>query len=250
MLEVCQIPEHKGRFFQGRCVACEKEATRREVVACFRESCSQRILDLLWDEGRGLMRHEGRATSSKIPEPILRAIPEWARNGSLRPGFGIGGGIGVGKTQAVASIVKEALAGYAEREIIPTLIDEHSLYGRLFPKVRWSSWPDEVHWLRSHAINGAEERVDDLANASVLVLDDLGRERIKGDYSQDYGASHLDYIVNRRYREERPIIWTTNVRQADLVGLYGAALVRRLVEPNPMVWVEGLKPFNTPGRSE
>ncbi|WP_243286041.1 hypothetical protein [Geothrix terrae] len=88
-----------------------------------------------------------------------------------------------------------------------------------------------------------------LANASLLILDDLGRERIKGDYSQDWGASQLDYIVNMRYREERPIIWTTNVRQTDLVRLYGAALVRRLVEPNPMVWVEGLKPFNIPGRS-
>ncbi len=233
----------------GRCRACEREAARKAVIARFRETCPKRILDLLWDNGRGLMRHESRAESAKIPEPILRAIPEWARKGRLHPGFGIGGGVGVGKTQAVASIVKDALAGYAEREIIPALKDELDLYQDLFPSVRWSSWPDEAHWLRSHAINGAEERVEALANASLLILDDLGRERIKGDYSQDWGASQLDYIVNMRYREERPIIWTTNVRQTDLVRLYGAALVRRLVEPNPMVWVEGLKPFNIPGRS-
>jgi DNA replication protein DnaC len=217
-------------------------------VAEFLSSYPNQILNLLWDEGMGIRGLEAKADPSMIPAAILQAVPDGFKDGSQVSGFGIGGGTGIGKTQAVASLLKVALGRYAERVIVPSIEGQWDSRKR-FPSVCWSSWPDEVHWLRTHAIAGAEDRVERLATAQLLVLDDLGRERIKGDYSQDWGASQLDYIVNARYRAELPTIWTTNVRQADLVRLYGAAMVRRLIEPNPLVWVEGLKPFNLPGRS-
>ena len=155
----------------------------------------------------------------------------------------------MGKTQAIAALLVNVMTQYAERVIVPSIEDELTRR-ESFPSVRWSSWPDEAHWLRSHAIHGAEERVERLASARVLILDDLGRERIKVDYSQDYGASQLDYIVNSRYRMELSTIWTTNVRERDLVGLYGAAMFRRLNEPNPLIWVDDITPFNLPKRSK
>ena len=247
MLNPCQIPEHLHANREGGCWICEQETRRVEAVAKFRESREKLILELLWDEGRGLQNREAGAELSKIPKPILQAIPWEFRDGKSWDGFGIGGGTGIGKTQAIASVLRAALNQWADRVIVPSIRNEYD-QRKAFPSIRWSCWPDEVHWLRSHAINGAEERVDHLATAQLLILDDLGRERIKGDYSQDWGASQLDFIVNSRYRAELPIIWTTNVRQSDLVGLYGAAMVRRLIEPNPMIWVDGLKPFNLPGR--
>jgi DNA replication protein DnaC len=54
----------------------------------------------------------------------------------------------------------------------------------------------------------------------------------------DWAASQLDRIVNHRYREMKPIVWTTNLREVELVGLYGAALVSRLCEDNPLTWIE------------
>lgn len=245
MPELCQIPEHQNSHRDGKCWECIKESGRLAAVARFRANCGGEIRDLLWDDGRGLHRREANADLLRIPEPIIRAIPAKFRAGSLEGGFGIGGGTGIGKTQAIASTLLDALGQWAERVIVPSIKSEYE-QGKRFPAVRWSCWPDEVHWLRSHAINGAEVRVECLAKAGLLVLDDLGRERIKGDYSQDWGASQLDYVIDYRYRAELPIIWTTNVRQADLVGLYGAATVRRLIEPNPMIWVDGLKPFNLP----
>lgn len=247
VLEPCQILEHQNAIHEGVCWKCSAESRRLEAVAKFKTGCDGLILDLLWDEGSGLKRREASAELRKIPASILQAIPSEFRDGKRWVGFGIGGGTGIGKTQAIASVLMAVLNLWAERVIVPSIRDDYDR--KRFPSVRWACWPDEVHWLRSHAINGAEERIEQLAKADVLILDDLGRERIKGDYSQDWGASQLDYIVNSRYRAELPTIWTTNVRQTDLVGLYGAAMVRRLIEPNPMTWVDGLKPFNLPGRS-
>lgn len=248
MREACQIPEHQQATRDGKCWECERESRRLTAVALFRANRERTILGLLWDEEHGLQTREAKADLLKVPAPLLQAIPAKFRAGDPGNGFGIGGGTGIGKTQAIASVLVDVLGQWAERVIVPTIQDEFDQRKR-FPSVRWSCWPDEVHWLRSHAVNGAEERVERLATASLLVLDDLGRERIKGDYSQDWGASQLDHIINARYRAELPIIWTTNIRQADLVGLYGAATVRRLIEPNPMTWVDGLRPFNLPVRS-
>ncbi|WP_243320417.1 hypothetical protein [Geothrix sp. SG200] len=248
MPEVCQIPEHQDAIHQGACWKCGEVIRRAEAVAEFRKIREDWILERLRADGNGMQRREATADLTKIPRPILEAIPNQLLDGHLNVGFGVGGNTGVGKTQAIAAAIVHALVQYSERVIVPS-IRRQAEDGKPFPRVRWSSWPDEVHWLRSHALRGAEDRVEYLAGADLLVLDDLGRERIKGDYSQDYGASHLDFIVNSRYRAELPIIWTSNVRQADLVGLYGAAMVRRLIEPNPFTWIEGLKPFHLSQRA-
>lgn len=247
MPDPCGIPEHAVAIHNGECWECDRESRRAEAVAEFLSYYPNQILNLLRDEGMGIQGLEAKADPSKIPAAILQAVPDGFKDGSKVSGFGLGGGTGIGKTQAVASLLRVALSRYAERVIVPSIKSRWDARER-FPSVCWSSWPDEVHWLRANALGGAEDRVDRLATARLLVLDDLGRERIKGDYSQDWGASQLDYIVNTRYRAELPTIWTTNVRQADLVRLYGAAMVRRLIEPNPLVWVEGLKPFNIPRR--
>jgi DNA replication protein DnaC len=205
------------------------------------------ILGLLMAEGRGLKRLEANADITRIPERILHALPMGFQKGHLEGGFGLGGAIGIGKTQAVAAFVIALMFGCAEEKIVPSITAEGTFRMR-FPSVSWSSWPDETHWLRSHAFNGAGERVDQLATSSLLILDDLGRERVKSPYTQDYAASQLDYIVNSRYRDELPTIWTTNLREGSLVELYGASMVRRLIEPNPLAWVSDLTPFNTQKR--
>jgi hypothetical protein len=199
-------------------------------------------------DGLGLKRLEVNADPSMIPKRILHALPERFRDGYLNGGFGLGGSIGIGKTQAIASLVIGLMARYAERVIVPSITGEDTFHKR-FPTIKWSCWPDETHWLRSHAINGAVDRVDQLATTALLILDDLGRERIKGPYNQDHVASQLDYIVNSRYRNELPTIWTTNLREGALVELYGASMVRRLTELNPLIWISDLAPFSTQKRS-
>ena len=105
----------------------------------------------------------------------------------------------------------------------------------------WSSWPDEVNWLRAHAIDpNVHDRIEELKTCSLLFLDDLGRERIRGSYADDWAASQLDGILNHRYRYELPIVWTTNLTLQQLAGIYGGAMLSRLTADNPLVWVDGL----------
>jgi hypothetical protein len=204
----------------------------------------KRVLTLLEDEGMGIQHHETSADHQKIPSLLLNALPQGIREGKLDAGFGVGGGTGIGKTQAIAALVIKALTE-GTKALEPDPSDLWRFHGKRPPSICcWSCWQSELPWLRSHMTHGAQERVDRLASAAVLILDDLGRERMKSDNCQDWGVSQLDYIVNTRYRMDLPTIWTTNIREVDLFRLYGAPLVRRLIEPNPLIWVEGLKPFH------
>lgn len=241
----CSTPTHQGSYGQlGTCYECYRKSLIAEAVAQYRAELSGRIGEHLFRGG--IARAELWADWNQVPPQIAKAIPsEWLKGS--HEGFGLGGNTGIGKTMALVAGLKRISSLYAEEKIIPSLDGRGT--EKSFFSFQWSCWPSEVHWLRSHAINGADERADELATARVLVLDDLGRERIKGDFTQDYAFSHLDYIITERYRNGMPTVWTTNLKVPDLAQLYGAPTLRRLIEPNPLVWVEGLKPFNLPGRT-
>jgi hypothetical protein len=188
----------------------------------------------------GMSKRETKADLVKVPPVVRQALPKEPVKILLEgrvptAGFGLGGNTDGGKTMALAAILRRHVEAWARREA--------PLKGKLEDPlwIRWVSWPDEVQWLRGHAIDGSiPDRLDALASVPLLVLDDLGRERIKGSYSDDWAASQLDFVVNSRYREELITIWTTNVREADLALLYGGALMRRLTAENPLTWIENL----------
>jgi DNA replication protein DnaC len=166
-------------------------------------------------------------------------------------GFGIGSDTGSGKTMAIAAIIRGFLRQYrsawadqlAERTRASE-IDEITFD----PQVHWLDWPDTVTTIRTHAIDGKAEQILEIAEtAPLLVLDDLGRERVRGSYVDDFAASQLDRIVSRRYRAELPILWTTNLSEIDLTSIYGAALVSRLIEDAPLYWIDGLPSMRMAG---
>jgi DNA replication protein DnaC len=66
---------------------------------------------------------------------------------------------------------------------------------------------------------------DRLVSVDLLHLDDLGAER-----STDWVLEQLYAIVDRRYNDERSIVFTTNLEEPDLTGQVGARTVSRLVE--------------------
>jgi DNA replication protein DnaC len=196
----------------------------------------------------GLSKREMRADWAKVPKLIKDSLPKPTlmalSAGRVPPkGFGIGSDTGAGKTMAVAAMLKgfqrEHRKRYAEQ--IVERAQAHEEPQQFRSKVCWLTWPETVAEIRNHAIDGEAERIVERAeNAPLLVLDDLGRERIKGSYVDDFAASQLDIIVNRRYRDELPTIWTTNLPEIDLTAIYGAALVSRLTEDAPLVWLDGL----------
>lgn len=189
---------------------------------------------------RGMLPRELKAEARLIPDAIKRKIPGQILKSLLageiiESGFGLGGNTDGGKTMAIAAILKLHVKEWAM-----------TMLPRVGPNLdpswfEWVSWPDEVIWLRANAINpDTPGRIEHLASVPMLILDDLGRERIKGSYVDDWAASQLDAIVNGRYRKQLVTVWTTNVTEADLVSLYGAALMRRLTADNPLIWIDGL----------
>lgn len=188
-----------------------------------------------------LSKRELRARLDKIPIPIKRCLPKATVKAILEGeyperGFGLGGNTGGGKTMAMAALLREYLKARA-RAFAKT--PEKPLWNG--NGIVWCSWPDEVTMFRAHATEDRTEfRIQLLKTCGLLILDDLGRERIRGSYADDWAASQLDSVVNTRYRSELPVFWSTNITEAQLVDLYGGALFSRLTSDNPLIWVDGL----------
>lgn len=178
-------------------------------------------------DGSGMAPSEARADWSQVS---LGKLPEGL-------GLGLTGPTGCGKTYAIAALVMRL----NRRDIEEAASDwkEGDYFGS-YQTLLWESWPEAVGRLRSHgALEKSEEWLKGWCSVHYLVLDDLGSERIKGSYAEDWAASFLDRIVDTRYRYERPIYWTTNLDAGGLINLYGSRLVSRLMGPNPLVVMQG-----------
>lgn len=78
----------------------------------------------------------------------------------------------------------------------------------------------------------SKEREEEIVNAvkqcDVLILDDIGAERHKGD--DDWATEKLFTIVDSRYRNMRPIFCTTNCTPDKLEDKIGPRVISRLRE--------------------
>lgn len=240
----CQAPMTK--WIPGKpdpscqpCWVAERDAAEAERWIAEADQWTQRACEFA-----GMSAREFRATMERIPLPIKRAMPKeqvlaMLRGQEPRRGFGLGGeGTGAGKTSAMAALLRDWLRAREVRRVRaggPPPSPRDSI-------LKWENWPTTVAWLRQ---NGTDPRLADvletLKRIPVLFLDDLGSERIKGSYVEDFAASQLDAVVDARYRWERPTFYTTNLDLPGLVGFYGARLVSRLCGDNPLGTVSGLK---------
>ena len=168
------------------------------------------------------------ATLKRVPAIVSSAIPDGAlasmKAGKRPPrGFGLVGTSGAGKTMAVAALVRLCIRTWL-------LGNVHAL-GRLVinnPPIQWVDWPERVDWMRDHY-----DRVGGFMAAALevplLVLDDIGAERIVGDtYERDYGSGKLDLLIHGRENRKLPTIWTSNMNEDALASRYGARLSSRL----------------------
>ena len=146
-------------------------------------------------------------------------------------GFGLHGNTGTGKTFTMVSAIRRVLERCAERE--------DGFEGGADPhrrKLLWVPWPVQASEWRGRGFPSESERdAQDMIHIPILVLDDLGAERFKGDYSQDWVLAALDRIVDARYRAEKPIWWTSNLSPSGLVNIYGSRMFSRLGGPNRAV---------------
>lgn len=228
-------------YLGSSCPRCaEKERAKRRNLALAEKAFANYepfVAEVL--SHRGMCKRDLLADIKKIPKAVSEGLPQDAvkalMDGSPDRGFGISGPTGSGKTMAMAALVK-AHAAKEGRSILPE-------YGVLrCGWLLWRSWPTVADWLRSNAVKDAEavqEETTGLCAIPMLFLDDLGAERMKGNYSDDYSRSQLDLIIDSRYRNMLPTWYTTNTDAAGLIEIYGSRLVSRLCGENPMATITG-----------
>jgi DNA replication protein DnaC len=83
----------------------------------------------------------------------------------------------------------------------------------------------------------AETMMKRLATVPALVLDDLGGERMRAEYEDDWVASMLDLLIDRRHNAMLPTWYTTNLARNEFMDRYGARLLSRLCGENTLVTV-------------
>lgn len=240
------------------CVDCAKEFARladdkrcwtcydkHETAKMRSEAATKTIANITAEVDKrlrlaGMEALELTARRESVPEGIRRILPR-EPVATLRDGFvpangwGMIGPTGIGKSMAVASLLRV----WAEAVIRRRAPEEGEVSDDI--GLAWVSWPSEADWMRVHGTETRiiHSRVTRLSKAPILVIDDLARERRKGAYSEDWAIGKLDLIIDERSRRMLPTIWTANVDEAALVTIYGAALVSRLIGENPPVNATG-----------
>lgn len=136
---------------------------------------------------------------TKMPrlEPFLRSAERWAAafDTKTEKGLYIHGPVGCGKSALAYAIAGEVIRrGFdVEAWYIP------DLYAAIKAGYDDTEGPDEF------------EIVDRCAQADLLVLDDLGTERVT-----EWSTEVVMRIVDRRYRDCKPLIVTSNVTPLEI----------------------------------
>jgi len=225
-----------------------------EVALCAREG--DEILKNLdeWVTGQlracGLSRKLLEARLDRVPAPYLEFIQpkilDGIRDGRL-PVIGIGfvGDNETGKSMTLSAFLRVLLTANARRNVRK----KGSRFN--FKGIKWVPWSDTVNLWRLEGTkidwDARNKFVRQCMDSNLLILDDLAREGKSGDraYMDDPSYRLLDLILSTREANNLPTWWTSNLTTVEmLTQVYGAATVRRLIAPNPIIHVTGVKPFS------
>jgi DNA replication protein DnaC len=188
---------------------------------------------------RALLEKAGLAPVelAALDHPPLHAPPPFGAQG-----YGLVGRPGTGKTWTLVQFLADKVESIVRAQRDPAKADLLWLDGDIARdrRLAWVNWHDEVEGLHRRRFDDAwvDQRASWWERVPLLVLDDLGRERVEG--ARDPARAVLQRVLDHRYRQRLGLLWTSNLdTQASLEAFYGEALVSRLVGTWPPAEAEG-----------
>lgn len=169
-----------------------------------------------------------REAGALLAHPLHR-VPEAPK------GCGLVGGVGLGKTWALARHAASRVEAVVQRAPDPhTALLPHAF-------VVWVNWPEKAEQIKRLSVRPGtdlEDWIDRAKVAGALYLDDLGRERQKGE--DDFSLGVLSEILDHRYRFALPVFWTSNLTTPEeFNAVYNARMVSRLLSTWPPFLLKG-----------
>lgn len=188
--------------------AAEKQRKEQEETAKRKQTLleNSRLPRRYWD-----CRLE-TARVTKDNGAVLAGIRVYAEGFPTAEGIFITGPVGTGKTHLVSCLANHLI----NREIRVLFGNVLDLLGRIRKSYDHDSQEDEWRIL------------DELTTVPLLIIDDLGKEKVTAWVEQN-----LYHIVDARYRENKPLVITSNYGLSELESRYeevGPALASRISE--------------------
>jgi len=214
-----------GEWYYHPCTPeCEKKNERREWELMRRDA---RVATLR--ERSGLSKRMKGYTLGNFRPTVSNAagrarvkvdgyLEDWEENRDAGKGLYFCGGVGTGKTHLAVAVMNELI----RRKRIPSLF------------VTVPELLDNLRETYNKPGRNLDEWMDAVQNAEFLVLDDLGSER-----TTEWVRERIFVIVNHRYREALPTVFTSNIGPKDLAEQLGERTASRIIAMCDWIALEG-----------
>jgi DNA replication protein DnaC len=195
----------------------EWELMRRDArVAILRErsGLSKRM------KGYALDNFEPQVSKSteKALAKVMDYIINWKENREAGRGVYFCGDVGTGKTHLAVAVMNELI----KRKRVPSLF------------VTVPELLDNLRGTYNDPGRNLDEWMDAVKNADFLVLDDLGSEK-----PTEWVRERLFVVINHRYREQLPTLFTSNIGPKDLAAQLGERTASRIIAMCDWISLEG-----------
>lgn len=147
-------------------------------------------------------------SAARAVERVEAYLREWEEHREAGRGLFFCGEVGAGKTHLAVAVMNELM----QRKRVPSLF------------VTVPELLDNLRGTYNDPGKNLDEWMDVVKNADLLVLDDLGSER-----PTEWVRERLFVIVNHRYREALPTVFTSNIGPEELPAQLGARTASRVI---------------------
>ena len=213
-----------GEWYYHPCTPeCEKKNERREWELARRDA---RVATLR--ERSGLSKRMRNYTlgnfkleaadAARARIKVDEYLESWEENREAGNGLYFCGGVGTGKTHLAVAVMNELI----RKKRVPSLF------------VTVPELLDNLREVYNKPGRNLDEWMDAVQNADLLILDDLGSERVT-----EWVRERIFVIVNHRYRESLPTIFTSNIGPKDLAQQLGERTASRIIAMCDWIALEG-----------